>query len=66
VIALKKYIHARWENSGPFAEYLEKGHTKQTAEKAGVQLKHKHTVVPHVIDCLRVLDEHGVSGYVPR
>jgi hypothetical protein len=45
---LKKYILARWETSVSFAEYLDKLDVKQAAEQAGIKLKEKHTVVPHV------------------
>ena len=48
VPALLKYYTAIYDNSFAFRKYLKKQGAEEAAQKAGVKLKSKHTIVPHV------------------
>jgi len=43
-----KYLVAIHDNSTAFYQYLTKQGTEEAAQKAGVKLKSKHSIVPHV------------------
>src|ERR1700727_3712182 len=45
---LLKYYTAIYDNSFAFRKYLKKQGAEEAAQKAGVKLKSKHTIVPHV------------------
>jgi len=44
---LLKYYTAIYDNSFAFRKYLKKQGAEEAAQKAGVKLKSKHTIVPH-------------------
>jgi hypothetical protein len=43
-----KYFVAMYDNAAAFEKYLKKQGTDEAARKAGVKLKRKHSIVPHV------------------
>jgi hypothetical protein len=47
-LAYWKYYIAIYDNSTAFEKYLKKQGTEEAARKAGVKLKQKHSIVPHV------------------
>jgi hypothetical protein len=48
ISAIFKYLVAIHDNSTAFHQYLAKQGTEEAARKAGVKLKSKHSIVPHV------------------
>jgi hypothetical protein len=47
-VAFFKYYVAMYDNAAVFKKYLKKQGTDEAARKAGVKLKQKHSIVPHV------------------
>lgn len=56
-----KYYTVIYNNSSAFSKYLIKQNTEDAAQKLGVKLKSKHTVVPHES---WVLDADSVLAYL--
>ena len=48
ISAIFKYLVAIHDNSTAFHQYLAKQGTEEAARKAGVKLRSKHSIVPHV------------------
>jgi hypothetical protein len=64
--AIMKYYTAIYDNSSAFSRYLMKHDTADAARKAGVKLKSKHTIVPHVslTPSCYVLDAESVLAHL--
>jgi hypothetical protein len=48
LMGIMKHAGSLYDNSSAFNEYLKAQHTKDAAHKGDVELKSKHTIVPHV------------------
>lgn len=51
-----KYMTAMYDNSIPWKRYLQTQRVEEASKSAGVKLKDRHTIVPHVSLCPKLVE----------